>query len=120
MPLSGQAGRSCMDGASDDSGGSVDGPSLASRGTPASRCDLLQQRDFVEVPCPSHDNPMLMIPKEHRRTFFDDLFDNDEFKWNLFTEQGIRLGLPGQALHHLQLPLPGPAARLGSPRRSSG
>lgn len=38
---------------------------------------------YLEVPCPSHDNPLLMIPKEHRSVFFDDLFANDEFKWNL-------------------------------------
>jgi predicted Ser/Thr protein kinase len=43
--------------------------------------------DFIEVPCPSHDNPMLMIPKQHRREFFDDLFKNDEFKWKLSTEK---------------------------------
>ncbi len=43
--------------------------------------------DFVEVPCPSHDNPILMIPKQHRREFFDDLFKNDEFKWKLSTEK---------------------------------
>jgi hypothetical protein len=40
-------------------------------------------RGFVEVTCPSHDNPLLMIPKEARPAFFDDLFANDEFKWNL-------------------------------------
>ena len=38
---------------------------------------------FVEVPCPSHDNPLLMIPKEQRPEFLDHLFANDEFKWNL-------------------------------------
>jgi len=43
--------------------------------------------DYVEVPCPSHDHPILMIPKHYRRTFFDDLFSNDEFKWKLFTEK---------------------------------
>lgn len=43
--------------------------------------------DYVEIPCPSHDNPLLLIPKENRRTFFDDLFKNDEFKWKLFTEK---------------------------------
>ena len=43
--------------------------------------------DFVEVPCPSHDHPILMIPKNYRRGFLDDLFQNDEFKWNLFTEK---------------------------------
>jgi predicted Ser/Thr protein kinase len=43
--------------------------------------------DFVEIPCPSHDSPLLMIPKQDRRTFFDDLFKNDEFKWELFTNK---------------------------------
>ena len=42
---------------------------------------------FIEVPCPSHDNPILMIPKNYRREFFDDLFKNDEFKWKLSTEK---------------------------------
>lgn len=40
-----------------------------------------------DLPCPSHDNPLLLIPKEIRRQFFDDLFENDEFKWQLFTEK---------------------------------
>ncbi len=43
--------------------------------------------DYIEVACPSHDHPILMIPKEHRRPFFDDLFANDEFKWKLFMEK---------------------------------
>lgn len=43
--------------------------------------------DHVEVPCPSHDNPLLLIPKQYRREFFDELFMNDEFKWKLFTEK---------------------------------
>ncbi|KAF0220371.1 MAG: putative serine protein kinase [Geobacteraceae bacterium] len=43
--------------------------------------------EFIEVPCPSHDNPILMIPKHYRRPFFDDLFKNDEFKWKLFTDK---------------------------------
>jgi predicted Ser/Thr protein kinase len=38
---------------------------------------------FVEVPCPSHDNPLLLVPKDQRADFLDDLFENDEFKWNL-------------------------------------
>jgi len=43
--------------------------------------------DFIEVPCPSHDNPLLMVPKHRRREFFDDLFQNNEFKWKLSTEK---------------------------------
>ena len=43
--------------------------------------------DYIEIPCPSHDHPILMIPKHYRRKFIDDLFLNDEFKWKLFTEK---------------------------------
>jgi predicted Ser/Thr protein kinase len=43
--------------------------------------------NYIEIPCPSHDNPLLMIPKRYRRDFFDDLFANDEFKWTLFTDK---------------------------------
>ena len=38
-----------------------------------------------DVPCPSHDHPLLLIPKDVRRIFFDDLFEDDEIKWRLFT-----------------------------------
>ena len=48
---------------------------------------LYRSGDFVEVHCPSHDNPLLLIPKRDRRSFFDDLFKNDEFKWKLFTDK---------------------------------
>mgnify|MGYP001068713305 CR=1 FL=1 len=44
--------------------------------------------NYFEVVCPSHDNPILHIPKNTRRQFFDDLLDNEEFKWKLFTEKG--------------------------------
>ncbi|HEY6874407.1 MAG TPA: serine protein kinase PrkA [Geobacteraceae bacterium] len=43
--------------------------------------------EYVEVACPSHDHPLLIIPKHHRRAFFDDLLKNDEIKWKLFTEK---------------------------------
>jgi len=43
--------------------------------------------DHIEVPCPSHDNPLLGIPKGYRREFLDDLFRNNEFKWKLSTEK---------------------------------
>ncbi|MFV0435785.1 MAG: serine protein kinase PrkA [Desulfopila sp.] len=39
------------------------------------------------VPCPSHDHPLLIVPKEMRRQFLDELFENDELKWKLFTEK---------------------------------
>ncbi len=43
--------------------------------------------EYIDIPCPSHDNPILVIPREQRRNFFDDLFQNDQFKWRLFTEK---------------------------------
>jgi predicted Ser/Thr protein kinase len=48
---------------------------------------LFRNGDFVEISCPSHDNPLLLVPKRDRRLFFDDLFKNDEFKWRLFTDK---------------------------------
>lgn len=41
----------------------------------------------IEVPCLSHDNPFLIIPKKYRRQVLDTLIKNDEFKWKLFTEK---------------------------------
>ncbi len=45
--------------------------------------------NFVEVPCPCHDNPLLLIPKDQRRQFLDDLFENNEFKYILFTDKAF-------------------------------
>ncbi len=42
---------------------------------------------FIDISCPSHDSPLLMIPKPQRRAFFDDLFQNDAFKYALFTNK---------------------------------
>lgn len=48
---------------------------------------MRETEEYIEIPCPSHDNPILMIPKSYRRVFFDNLFKNDQFKWRLFTEK---------------------------------
>jgi predicted Ser/Thr protein kinase len=45
----------------------------------------LSAANTIEVPCPSHDNPILMIPRDQRAHFLDTLFASDEFKWNLST-----------------------------------
>ena len=42
---------------------------------------------YIEIPCPGHDSPVLMIPKHYRRTFFDELFPDDKFKSKLFNEK---------------------------------
>lgn len=46
-----------------------------------------KQNDYLEIPCISHDNPFLAIPKDQRRVVLDELIKNDEFKWRLFTEK---------------------------------
>ncbi len=46
-----------------------------------------QQDNCLTLPCPSHDHPILLIPKEIRRCFLDDLLENDQFKGHLFTEK---------------------------------
>ncbi|MCP4671768.1 MAG: serine protein kinase PrkA, partial [Desulfobacula sp.] len=43
--------------------------------------------DYLEIPCISHDNPFLAIPKDQRRAILDELIENDQFKWRLFTEK---------------------------------
>jgi predicted Ser/Thr protein kinase len=48
---------------------------------------LFMLEDYIEVPCVCHDNPVLMIPKEYRRAFFEDLFQDNEFKTSLFTDK---------------------------------
>jgi predicted Ser/Thr protein kinase len=46
-----------------------------------------KEENYLEIACPSHDNPLLIIPKAQRREFFDDLFKNDAFKYALFTNK---------------------------------
>ncbi|MBF0200949.1 MAG: serine protein kinase PrkA [Desulfamplus sp.] len=41
----------------------------------------------IEIPCISHDNPLMIVPRSQRRRVLDRLIKNDEFKWRLFTEK---------------------------------
>jgi predicted Ser/Thr protein kinase len=43
--------------------------------------------NWLTLPCPSHDHPLLIIPKEIRRQFLDQLLDDDGFKQQLFHEK---------------------------------
>ncbi|MGE4558923.1 MAG: serine protein kinase PrkA, partial [Desulfobulbus sp.] len=43
--------------------------------------------NWLTLPCPSHDHPLLLIPKEIRRQFLDELLENDQFKDQLFNEK---------------------------------
>ena len=46
-----------------------------------------RKSDCLEFPCPSHDNPILLIPKANRRSFLNDLLTDDIFKEKLFHEK---------------------------------
>jgi hypothetical protein len=43
--------------------------------------------EYVEIPCPSHDNPLLIIPRQHRRQFLDDLLEDNPMRGKLFTKK---------------------------------
>lgn len=44
--------------------------------------------DYFDIPCPSHDNPVLLIPKKHRKSFLKNLYtDNNDFKKDLFSKK---------------------------------
>ena len=43
--------------------------------------------DFVEFSCPNHDHPILLIPKDYRHQFLDDLIKDKAFKEKLFYEK---------------------------------
>ncbi|MBN1981270.1 MAG: hypothetical protein JW795_07055 [Chitinivibrionales bacterium] len=57
----------------------------AAFGSPKSMLHSLYE--YLEIPCPSHDNPILLIPRAFRRSFLSDLFIGNEFKNKLFTEK---------------------------------
>ena len=44
-------------------------------------------KHYLEVPCPSHDHPILIIPKNYRKELLDDLITDRDFKKKLFTEK---------------------------------
>ncbi len=56
-------------------------------GATASNREHGEAGGWLTLPCPSHDHPLLIIPKEIRRQFLDDLLENDHFKAQLFNEK---------------------------------
>ena len=47
----------------------------------------LAEKNYLEVPCPSHDHPLLIIPKNNRREMFESIIKDSDFKKKLFTEK---------------------------------
>ena len=44
-------------------------------------------KEYLEVPCPSHDHPLLLIPKSYRHELFEELIKDEKFKTKLFSEK---------------------------------
>ncbi|WP_035726756.1 serine protein kinase [Eisenibacter elegans] len=47
----------------------------------------LFNQDYLQFACPSHDHPILHIPKSYRIQFLDELIPDDSFKLKLFSER---------------------------------
>jgi len=62
----------------------VNDPPASPQGDPRENLLGLSNREYLEVPCPSHDHPVLLIPKAYRREFLDDLVKDDVFKRKLY------------------------------------
>jgi predicted Ser/Thr protein kinase len=72
--------------------------------------------DTVEIPCPSHDNPILLIPKAYRRQFFEDLFREDPFRETLFSQKEYEWVFRGEPCTICSSLYQALLERLGSPR----
>lgn len=46
-----------------------------------------ENEKFVEFLCPSHDHPILLIPKEYRKTFLSNLIHDESVKQRIFQEK---------------------------------
>lgn len=55
-------------------------------GTPKDNLVGLSNKQYLEVPCPSHDHPLLLIPKDYRKDFFDKIIKDEAFKHHLFND----------------------------------
>lgn len=47
----------------------------------------LSSKEVIEVPCPSHDSPLLLVPRAYRRELFEELIEDEAFKHQLLTEK---------------------------------
>jgi predicted Ser/Thr protein kinase len=47
----------------------------------------LTNKKYLEFLCPSHDHPILLIPKEYRKTFISNLIQDEEVTKKLFKEK---------------------------------
>lgn len=48
---------------------------------------ILNANNYIYVPCPNHDHPILQIPKANRKSILDKVITDSTFKERLFTEK---------------------------------
>ncbi len=65
----------------------VDSSPSASSGQQRDRILGMSGKEYLEVPCPSHDHPLLLIPRPYRKELLEDLIKDEEFKQRLFSEK---------------------------------
>ncbi len=65
----------------------VDRSTLGGQDPPPAPSSDAAGKEWFEIACPSHDSPLLMIPKRYRRDFFDELIPNRDFKHKLFSHK---------------------------------
>jgi predicted Ser/Thr protein kinase len=58
----------------------IDAGQDESSGHSAEHFVAADQNGVLEIPCPSHDHPILIIPKDYRDQFLDDLFGGSSFR----------------------------------------
>ncbi len=69
-------------------GGGVSSSSLLHEGEVSEAPPVYHvNKEFIEVPCPSHDHPLLLIPKAYRKELFEELIEDEELRRQLFTEK---------------------------------
>ncbi len=51
------------------------------------RSPTFPNKEYLEVPCPSHDHPFLIIRREYRKAILDDLIKDEDFKKKLFSQK---------------------------------
>ncbi len=60
---------------------------LTSRSSKKDNLLAMSKKEYLEIPCPSHDHPLLLIPRAYRKELLDDLIRDEEFKEKLFSEK---------------------------------
>jgi predicted Ser/Thr protein kinase len=55
-----------------------------------------ETKRYIDIACPSNDHPILMIPKDYRRDFLDELIPDKAFKKKLFNSKEYQWVLKGK------------------------